>query len=107
MGKFYYYDVYDGGNVILTNVTSKEIQEHFGTDYQSMTEFTREKNKKPYLSYLIVRRGAEKPRGLQKKWKKETVCNMADSWKREWDETCKKLREYMGAAGRKEQEMKR
>ena len=91
MGTTVCYDVWDEDKVVLENVTSREIQQHFGTDYLYMSYFTG--GKAYYLGkYLLSRHGAGRPEPPKRRQKETVVANMPEEWKEEWIRVCSRLR---------------
>lgn len=92
MPKIFNYDVYDGDEMVLEKVTSKEIQDHFGTDYANMSLYTRDKKKNRYMGkYILVRHGQGRPEGFLEK-ENEIQTKMPESWSKEWEEACSRIK---------------
>lgn len=92
MPRIFSYDVYDGNKMVLEKVTSKEIQDHFGTDYANMSLYTRDKKKNRYMGkYILVRHGQGKPEAFLEK-ENEIPTQMPESWSREWKEACIRIK---------------
>lgn len=101
MPRIFNYDVYDGDKMILEKVTSKEIQDHFGTDYANMSLYTRDKRKNRYMGrYILVRHGTGKPEAFSKK-EDETPTQMPESWSREWEKECSRIRQLRNTTPRR------
>lgn len=92
MPRIFSYDVYDGDKMVLEKVTSKEIQDYFGTDYANMSLYTREKKKNRYMGkYILVRHGQGKPEAISEE-ENEIPTQMPESWSREWEEACSRIK---------------
>ena len=94
MGTANKYDVYDGSSIVLENVTTKEIQKHFGTDLHNIGYYT---TGMVYFlgKYLITKHGSGQPEApkqrsdyggpyLTEEWKR--------NWEAEWGKACSRLR---------------
>lgn len=96
MGRIFLYDVYavSGEEPVLESMTAEKIQEHFGTDYERMTVYTREKRKNLYLGqYIIVPHGAQRQEDyIEPEQQEDNITYMPESWAREWTEVCGRIR---------------
>ena len=96
--RIYLYDVYDmcgNDEPVLENMKAEKIQEHFGTDFENMSPYTRTKRKNLYMSrYMIVPHGAERQEDYIKPEEQDDdiITHMPESWSKEWTEVCSRIR---------------
>ena len=90
MGTRFYYDVYEGNKIILDNVTTDEIQKHFGATYSEISYYT---SGRAYYQgiYQIVRHGSGQPKALHRK-NGGARTEMPEDWIKEWAEVCSRIR---------------